>query len=361
MSEPVFTSHQPSLTEWFAELGDATKAIALRDEDNTKAERLEILYQIIGLPYERPVILDATDLTNRTPVFAKMLQDRGDELCAIRLVPKTKDLPKLRNRGLTLRECYETWYLKQDIDPSRYWAHICPHPPGHLWSSIFVANSHGIFGEIIAGRHSQLTQGDTAAPAHQFFYDFKQWQWLHPDKQAEREAKRMIKRILVRDSKKQTAIHKKLSSSFEHDYLSGYFEANVWPDDQLYFIDYSRILGQHLSPPKFDNAPSKLKGVAAYAADYAGPVQIVDVSNLSSVSFPDGSVLVTRNTDVRFLPLMKRAGGIITEQGGLLSHAAIVARELKKPCVVGVTGALAVLKSGDHVHIAQSGQISIKA
>ena len=57
---------------------------------------------------------------------------------------------------------------------------------------------------------------------------------------------------------------------------------------------------------------------------------------------------------------MKTCAGIITEQGGILSHAAIVARELKKPCVVGVKGVLEKLRDGDEVEI-EDGKINVIA
>ena len=46
---------------------------------------------------------------------------------------------------------------------------------------------------------------------------------------------------------------------------------------------------------------------------------------------------------------MKKAGAIITNRGGILSHAAIVARELRKPCVIGTQRATKILHTGDRV------------
>ena len=51
--------------------------------------------------------------------------------------------------------------------------------------------------------------------------------------------------------------------------------------------------------------------------------------------FPSGAILVAEVTDTNFLPAMRRAAGIITEEGGILSHAAIIAREIGVPCIVG--------------------------
>lgn len=52
-----------------------------------------------------------------------------------------------------------------------------------------------------------------------------------------------------------------------------------------------------------------------------------------------------------YVPLMHKAGAIVTDEGGLTSHAAIIARELKVPCVVGTRLAMRVLKNGDRVEV----------
>lgn len=63
-------------------------------------------------------------------------------------------------------------------------------------------------------------------------------------------------------------------------------------------------------------------------------------------SFRDGAILVTEMTDPDWVPVMKRAAGIITDHGGPTSHAAIVSRELGVPAVVGTGNATGVLADG---------------
>ena len=64
-----------------------------------------------------------------------------------------------------------------------------------------------------------------------------------------------------------------------------------------------------------------------------------------------GDVLVTTMTSPDFVIGMKKAIAIITDTGGILSHAAIVSRELKKPCIVGTEVATKVIHDGDIVEI----------
>ncbi len=65
--------------------------------------------------------------------------------------------------------------------------------------------------------------------------------------------------------------------------------------------------------------------------------------------FPDGAILVTERTDPDWVPIMRKAAGIITDSGGPTSHAAIVSRELKVPAIVGTELATQCLSSGKTV------------
>ncbi len=75
--------------------------------------------------------------------------------------------------------------------------------------------------------------------------------------------------------------------------------------------------------------------------------------------FCDGEVLVTRFTDPSWSPVFARAGGLVTEVGGWLSHAAILAREKQLVAIVGAHGALSSLHSGMWVRLTQAGRIEI--
>ncbi len=93
-----------------------------------------------------------------------------------------------------------------------------------------------------------------------------------------------------------------------------------------------------------------LSGAPASPGLVVGPVRIVaDIKHLDKVK--TGDIMVTDMTTPDFVPAMKRAAGIITNRGGLTSHAAIVSRELGVTCVVGTTTATKVLKDGMTVTI----------
>ena len=64
-----------------------------------------------------------------------------------------------------------------------------------------------------------------------------------------------------------------------------------------------------------------------------------------------GEILVSPMTTPDFIPAMRKAGAIITDEGGITCHAAIVSRELKKPCIIGTRIATKILKNGDYVKV----------
>src|SRR5438045_1906483 len=92
---------QKSLTEWLEDIKHKD-VDAIRREDNDKRERLKVLKEIVGLPFDEPVKFEATDLRDKTPKLQKYIEEHGNELCALRLIPKKDNLPKLRLRGETV-------------------------------------------------------------------------------------------------------------------------------------------------------------------------------------------------------------------------------------------------------------------
>ena len=232
---------QKSLTEWLEDIKHKD-AEAIRREDNDKRERLKVLNEVIGLPFDKPVQFEATDLKNKTAGFKKYLNGHGQELCALRLIPKGARLEKLRMRGKTVADAY-SWFLEQKIDADKYRADFIPHATATI-SLIFVVNKRGIQGEIIRGPHTQLTQGfhDNVQPIV-FKYDYKKWSMSRGDKGLLDYLKKLVNYLkVIKAQQKQIAA--KLPASFTHGYLEGYFESYESDEFGTWFIDYSPKLGQ---------------------------------------------------------------------------------------------------------------------
>ena len=115
-------------------------------------------------------------------------------------------------------------------------------------------------------------------------------------------------------------------------------------------IIFGKDLGkiqQILNPTKDIN---ELKGVSAFGGKVVGKVKIIFYPN-QHVEFQQGDILVTGMTRPDFLPIMKKARAVVTDSGGLLCHAAITARELKIPTIIGTQTATKVFKDGDLVEV----------
>lgn len=99
-----------------------------------------------------------------------------------------------------------------------------------------------------------------------------------------------------------------------------------------------------------DKNEDAVKGMVASVGKATGRVKIVysfaDVDKVEK-----GDILVALMTSPRFMPAIIRCGAIVTNDGGLTCHAAIIARELKKPCIIGTKIATEVLKDGDMVEV----------
>jgi pyruvate,water dikinase len=93
-----------------------------------------------------------------------------------------------------------------------------------------------------------------------------------------------------------------------------------------------------------------LTGIAIGSKVGQGRVRVVsDVLKIKN--FKEGEILVTKMTDPDWVPIMRLASAIITDEGGKTAHAAIISRELGIPCIVGTKKATKILKEGQEVTV----------
>ncbi len=89
-----------------------------------------------------------------------------------------------------------------------------------------------------------------------------------------------------------------------------------------------------------------LRGLAASPGIAVGTARVILSTDEAKESMKVGDILVTKMTDPDWVPYMKLASAIITDEGGMTAHAAIVSRELGIPCIVGTKEATTILKDG---------------
>jgi pyruvate,water dikinase len=97
-------------------------------------------------------------------------------------------------------------------------------------------------------------------------------------------------------------------------------------------------------------AAQRLQGMGISRGTVTGTVRVMRSLDEAGRLGP-GDILVARTTDPGWTPLFMKAGGLVMELGGMLSHGAVVAREYGLPAVVNVQGATTVLRDGDRVTI----------
>lgn len=94
----------------------------------------------------------------------------------------------------------------------------------------------------------------------------------------------------------------------------------------------------------------ELRGVTAFPGVVRGTVRVV-FSPRDLVGVQDGDVLVAAMTTPSFASVLPKVSAIVTDEGGMTCHAAIIARELQKPAVIGTKVATTVLRDGDVVEV----------
>jgi phosphoenolpyruvate synthase/pyruvate phosphate dikinase len=100
-------------------------------------------------------------------------------------------------------------------------------------------------------------------------------------------------------------------------------------------------------------------GTVAYPGEVKGKVKIINTPT-DMVKMERGDILIATTTNPNLMPAIRLAKAMVTEEGGLTCHAAIVSRELRIPCVVGVKAVAHALKDGDLAEVdANKGVVKI--
>ena len=118
-------------------------------------------------------------------------------------------------------------------------------------------------------------------------------------------------------------------------------------DGKPYFVQ-----ARPITSTVFINKSTKNSGIIASRGYAEGETYVIDENKSDEEiksaidNFPDGAILVAGVTETLYMPAIKKAKGIITEEGSALSHAAIVSRELGIPCIAGYKNAITLFQTG---------------
>jgi len=129
----------------------------------------------------------------------------------------------------------------------------------------------------------------------------------------------------------------------------------VYDGKKVHYLEYPALVEEN----QFDKQQKVIKGVSASKGIVKGKVKII-FGTKDFQKLKPGDILVTEMTRPDFISVMKKASAIITDEGSLTCHAAIVARELGIPCIVGTKIATRLLKDNQEIEVdANKGIIKI--
>lgn len=159
-----------------------------------------------------------------------------------------------------------------------------------------------------------------------------------------------VKSFLAGDEVDESIIIERTKENFVIS-LNG--EVSVLIGDEANYIN-DKFVGQ-----AHEAGVKEFKGRVASLGYAKGRVAVVyEVGDFYKVK--PGDILVVINTSPDFIPVIRKAGAIVAEEGGLTAHVSVVSREFGVPCIVGVKGATSLLKDGDLVEVdANQGVVKI--
>lgn len=148
-----------------------------------------------------------------------------------------------------------------------------------------------------------------------------------------------------------------LARDFNVDILKRRRERNFFisqRDDRASFITGNEavVLKEKLAKPHIREGHETIHGMIACRGDdsvITGTVKVILDSKNQTIE--ENEILVTSMTRPEFIALMRKARAVVTDEGGITCHAAIVSREMNKPCIIGTKMGTKVLKTGDKVEM----------
>lgn len=205
--------------------------------------------------------------------------------------------------------------------------------------AIDIDGSDSIYVEYVEGIGESLVSGKKTAKYVVVSLDDYSYR-------CEDESVRPLFKDLVENLKQ---IRKKTKEALDMEWC-------ITEDEKAYFVQARPITKQIIIREKLAT------GAVASPGYCSGQVYIIDEDleddELQSRirNFPEGAVLLAKTTDTNYVPAMRKASGIITTEGSVLSHAAIIAREFGIPCITGYKEAFKLFEEGHEISIDTNNQ-----
>ena len=130
--------------------------------------------------------------------------------------------------------------------------------------------------------------------------------------------------------------------------------------DQVRFLSQTGYLLMRLANQRKiipEEHADELAGQTAWPGIHRGRARVILSPDAVGQTIEEGEVLVSIQSSPALMPLLKRCGAIITDEGGVACHAAIIARELRKPTLIGTQKATSMIQTGDLVEVDTFAQV----
>jgi len=143
---------------------------------------------------------------------------------------------------------------------------------------------------------------------------------------------------------------------------------SLWKNEKIVYASgekAEKLAKKELQSLYIVKKTNQLKGTIANPGKIKGIARILPTNNIEKTrelrkNFQKGQILFTGMTQPNIMDIASKSGAIVTDEGGMLSHAAIISREFKIPCIVGTHFATQVFKDGDLVEVdANKGVVKI--
>ena len=169
-----------------------------------------------------------------------------------------------------------------------------------------------------------------------------------------------LRRIVSEFKNRLPESYYKYFYDFTEDELINLVTNNFYIDIEVIKTRVKQIKLERISySEKYSQNSSNLKGLAVSSGVVRGKVRVVDsIDNLGQIN--ENEILVTKSLDIGWAPVFPLVKGLITEIGGVLSHASIIARELGVPAIVNIEEATSLLVTGEEVVLDANSGIIIR-
>jgi len=301
-----------------------------------------------------------------SPVFISFLQE--EEIAFLKIAGKIKNNPSLKDKLVEKHQKEFFWiqnnYVKDNIlDKSFFLNRLKKYDDKDVNKTIKeikqninnnILNKRRLMSELKFGENIQMLLHITDL--------FNQWQDERKKgtffathyfskllKEFERRTKYNINQLkYALPPEIEDILNEKISSNELDKRFKDCFI--IWTKERFDIVTDKRIIEDICSKEVNKVLDNEIRGISVSLGIAKGKVKVLDtVEDLSK--FNEGEVLVAVMTRPDYVPAMEKASAIITDEGGITSHAAIISRELRKPCIVGTKTGTKLLKNGDLVEV----------